>query len=45
MPQWLSHIVIAAKLGDLATIPASPPPNLLLWFITDMNFNLLEITK
>lgn len=42
-PQWLNHIVVAAKLGDLVTIPRSPPPNLLLWFVTDMQFNLLEI--
>ena len=41
-PPWLEVIVTAAKLGGHPFIPAVPPPDLVLWFETTEDRELIQ---
>jgi hypothetical protein len=42
-PEWLVDIVNLARLGDHFLEVHDPPPERILWFAVDSNFNLLDI--
>jgi hypothetical protein len=42
-PEWLVNIVNLARLGDHFLEVHDPPPDRVLWFAVDSDFNLLDI--
>ena len=43
-PEWLKKILDVAKVGGHLTPMRDGPPDRLLWFTMDHNYNLLEFT-
>jgi hypothetical protein len=41
-PAWLSEIVTVAAVGGAAHRPTASPPDVLIWFRTDDEHNLVE---
>ncbi len=41
-PEWLVKIVDVAVVANVVNRAAAPPPDLILWFSTDKQFNLTE---
>jgi len=42
-PEWLVNIVNIARVGDHFLEVQDPPPDRVLWFAVDSDFNLLDI--
>jgi hypothetical protein len=43
-PTWLVDIINVAKLSGALMHPPEPPPNVILWFLTDGDNKLIEFT-
>lgn len=41
-PEWLDNIITLAKIGGHANAVKYPPPNIIVWFIMDADYNLIE---
>ncbi len=41
-PEWLTNIITIAKIGGYANAIKYPPPNVIVWFIMDADYNLIE---
>ena len=41
-PEWLAKIVDVALVANTVSRAPAPPPDLILWFRTDKQFNLTE---
>lgn len=41
-PEWLLNAVHIGKVGGYMKMPPEPPPNVILWFVTDDNHRLIE---
>ncbi len=44
-PAWLKRIVDIAYLGDYIVPVPAPPPDLVMWFLTDRDLNLIEFKQ
>lgn len=44
-PEWLTKIVAVAHAGRHIRIVESPPPDLILWFKTDKDYNLVNFVE
>ena len=40
-PEWLQTVLMAARLGGHITRPPNPPPDEILWFVTDNDGQLV----
>jgi len=43
-PAWLNTIINVAAVGNHIQRVPLPPPDVILWFLTDTKFNLIEFT-
>lgn len=43
-PEWLKRILDVAYLGDHIQRVPNPPPDKIMWFITDPDLNLVSFT-
>ena len=44
-PEWLAAIVNAALVGGHMKRTYEPPPDCIVWFVTDANYNLLRFLE
>lgn len=44
-PAWLVNILVIAKVAGAIPKIKEPPPDLILWFRTDDNHNLIEFIE
>lgn len=45
MPEWLSAILVTAKVAGAIRPIAEPPPEIILWFTTDEHNNLVDFIE
>lgn len=45
MPEWLASILATAKVAGAIRAIKQPPPEVILWFRTDDNHNLVEFIE
>jgi hypothetical protein len=45
MPEWLRAILDTAKVAGAIRTIAMPPPEVILWFCTDDDLNLIEFIE
>lgn len=44
-PEWLSAILVTAKVANMIRAVKEPPPEVILWFRTDDHHNLVEFIE
>lgn len=44
-PTWLSEIVTYARLGSHDVVIPAPPPDVIVWFVTDHSYRFVRFSK
>ena len=45
MPGWLKNILVTARVAGVIPKIKEPPPDIILWFRTDKDHNLIEFVE